>query len=205
LKTSLETVEKHDNGTEKDEKQEALEAGAALQAAAQEIYKVQEGQERSPEQLLDAIREVLQIELGRTAAEKEQQTMSNKSNEDSLGLEPLYAGNFVIGFVDAVNGPGAREVPEFKPTRAELLELIKYWKLNFLETNANVFSTGQTGSTERRLGPYAARRVNRIVELLGEDAIKAVHEVRKKFATRVGSQKWEIFCAYLGMDVADGQ
>jgi len=126
-----------------------LEAGAALQAAAQEIYKVQEGQERSPEQLLDAIREVLQIELGRTAAEKEQQTMSNKSNEDSLGLEPLYAGNFVIGFVDKVNGPGAREVPGTKFSGNKCQRILDWSDWQHRKTLGSI--RGASGEPNRRV------------------------------------------------------
>ena len=131
--------------------------------------------------------------------------MSNKSNKDNLDLQPSYAGNFVIGFVDEVNGPGAREVPEFKPTRAELLELIKHWELIFLDTKFFVFWSHEIGSTEKRLGIYAARRVNRIIELLGDDAVKAVQEVRKNFAERVGSPSWEDFCTSVGMNATDGQ
>lgn len=33
-----------------------------------------------------------------------------------------------IGCVDEVNGVGAQEIPEFVPTRAELIQLLKYWR-----------------------------------------------------------------------------
>jgi hypothetical protein len=44
-------------------------------------------------------------------------------NADNADLQPLAGPNFRIGLVDKVNGEGAREVPEFIPTRAELVEL----------------------------------------------------------------------------------
>lgn len=131
--------------------------------------------------------------------------MSNQSNEDNRDLQPLYGGNLTIGFVDEVNGSGAREVPEFTPTKAELLELVKHWELTFLDTNYFVFWSQQIGSTERRLSAYAERRICRIVDLLGDDAVEAFREVRKTFAARIGSQDWEDFCAYVGINPTDGQ
>ena len=58
---------------------------------------------------------------------------------------------------------------------------------------------------EIRLGPYAARRVERIVDLLGNDAVKTAQEVRSKFAKRVGSRNWIGFCRYLDIDPTGGQ
>ena len=122
-------------------------------------------------------------------------------NADNVDLQPWGC----VGFDDIVNGPGAREVPDFLPTRTELLELAKYWELISLDTEYFVFATGQTGSTEIRLIPYAERRVARIVELLGDDAVKAVREVRNEFAKRVTTPTWEDFRRYLGLDATDEQ
>jgi hypothetical protein len=135
--------------------------------------------------------------------------MSDTVNADNLDLQPLCAGGFTIGFVNEVNGPGAREVPQYTPTRAELLELIKYWESKFLVTAYFMFAHSQAGSVEIRLGPYAERRVARIVELLGYEGEKGVRGVRDDFAKRVGSSNWEEFCRYLGPNhlhgAADGQ
>jgi hypothetical protein len=119
-------------------------------------------------------------------------------NADNRDLQPLSDHGITIGFVDEVNGPGAREVPEFTPTRTELLELVKYWTLIFLEWEHRRFETATAGSREVRMCPYADRRVYRIIELLGDDAAKAVHEVSNQFAERVEPLEWERFQEFLG-------
>jgi hypothetical protein len=121
-------------------------------------------------------------------------------NADNMDLQPLFVGPFVVGHVDNVNGPGAHEVPEYLPTRAELLEVLKYWEFTFLDTEYWVFTMSCDGSTEMRLGRYAKRRSERIVTLLGDDAVKAVCEVRYGFAKGVGAKHWKEFCEYLGAD-----
>ena len=126
--------------------------------------------------------------------------MSRTLNADSQDLQPLKAGPFIIGSVDDVNGLGACDVLEFTATRAELLELATYWATTYPDNWYFVFAYEQMGSTERRLCAYAERRVSRIVDLLGDDAVKAVQEASKEFANRVGSRNWEEFCQYLGPD-----
>ena len=126
-------------------------------------------------------------------------SIQTQINEDNPDLQPLTDGHLVyIDCVDAVNGAAARDVPEFVPTRAELLELLRYWESTFLNRTFFVFETGQIGSTDLRTCPFAERRVNRIIGLLADDAVKAVQEVRDKFAERVGARKWKSFCKYLG-------
>jgi hypothetical protein len=87
--------------------------------------------------------------------------------------------------------------------------LIKYWESKFLDTEYFMFEHSQAGSREIRLGPYATRRVARIVELLGDEGEKGVRGVRDDFAKSVGSSNWEEFCRYLGPNhlhgAADGQ
>ena len=96
-----------------------------------------------------------------------------------------------IGCVEIVNGSAAREVPEFLPTRHELLELVKYWESTFLDRAFFMFQTRQIGSTDIRMGPFAERRVIRIIKLLGDEGIKAVRKVREEFEKSIGVREAE--------------
>jgi hypothetical protein len=103
-----------------------------------------------------------------------------------------------IGPVDIVNGAGACVVPRFLPTQAEAVELARYWESTFLHRAYFVFSTGQIGSTDLRLLPYAERRAALLICLVGRDAAHAVQEVRDEFARNLGTRRWKKFCKYLG-------
>jgi hypothetical protein len=124
--------------------------------------------------------------------------MNSTVNADNLDLQPLTVGCFIIGQVDIVNGNEAREVPDFRATRGELLELVKYWESTFLEITYEQFANQMSGSTEARLGRYSQRRVARITQLLGNDAVDVVRQVRSEFAERIGSRGWKEFCRHLG-------
>ncbi len=111
-------------------------------------------------------------------------------NKDNDLLLPMG----VFGSVDEVNGPGAAEIPDFVPTRHELLQLLNFWVKEALDYEYFEFLYAQTGSTELRLIPYAWRRVNRIGELLGEErAKKAVEEAYAEFGKDQDQRSWEIF------------
>lgn len=147
---------------------------------------------------------------GALRGRKEQQVLLEK-NADNANLMPLtglipsgsqlrsHLGPRVyIGHVDEVNGNGAREFPAFVPTRFELLQLLEFWEDTFLERTFFVFTTRQVGSTDTRLCPFAERRINRIIELLGDDAVETIAAVRKRFGQKIGSLKWRQFNDYLG-------
>ncbi len=115
-------------------------------------------------------------------------------NKDNNYLMPLRGRGFLIGAVDEVNGRGAKEVPDFVPTRHELLQLLNFWVKEALDYEYFEFLYAQTGSTELRLIPYAWRRVNRIGELLGEErAKKAVEKAYAEFGKNKNQRDWEIF------------
>lgn len=128
---------------------------------------------------------------------KDQQNVI-KANADNADLMPLGSPQILIGCVGDVNGEGARDFPQFVPTRAELLELLKFWEDVFLGRAYFIFTTKQIGGTDLRLAPFAERRVTRIVDLLGKDAVDAVAEVRKQFAREIGERQWRRFSQYLG-------
>ena len=95
--------------------------------------------------------------------------VANKNNES---LHAWGNKNFTIGSVDEVNGAEAVEVPDFAPTRHELIQIVKYWAKKRLDNAWFFFLTSQTGSTEWRINLFAARRIYRIEEILGEDEVK---------------------------------
>jgi hypothetical protein len=131
-----------------------------------------------------------------------QTAMTNQTNvnADNADLQPTMGGGglILIGYVHEVNGANALEAPEFVATRAELLELAKYWAGIFLSRTYFVFKTRQIGSTDLRTCPFAERRVVRIIIELGDDAVKAVKEVEDKFAKSLGVREWNRFRRYLG-------
>ncbi len=112
-------------------------------------------------------------------------------NSDNDLLLPMG----VLGSVDEVNGPGAAEIPDFVPTRHELLQLVNFWVketlgYEFYET----FLFAQYCSSGSRLSAYAWHRINRIGELLGEErAEKAVEEAYAEFGKDKNPRDWEIF------------
>ena len=115
-------------------------------------------------------------------------------NSDNDLLLPMGGRGVVIGSVDEVNGPGATEIPDFVPTRHELLQLLNFWVKEALDYEYFKFLYAQTGSTELRLIPYAWRRINRIGELLGEErAKKAVEEAYAEFGKNQDQRYLEIF------------
>lgn len=119
---------------------------------------------------------------------------TNQLSADSDDLGPLVAGPFQIGALDEVNGEGGIEVPDFVPTRNELLQLVKYWERVTLEIEYFWFLYQQTGSTDIRMRPFALRRINRIADVLGEEAVKqAIEEVYEEFRKREDPRLWDIF------------
>ena len=119
--------------------------------------------------------------------------VTNCDNED---LMPFGGNGWIVGHVDVVNGRGAEEVTGFLPTRHELIVLVKYWAERMLEDEYFYFLYGQTGSTEIRRRPFAARRIKRIQVLLGaEDVTKAIEEVHEEYKKKYGidPEEWRIF------------
>ena len=116
------------------------------------------------------------------------------ANVDNHYLKPLAGGPFAIGCVDEVNGAGAKEIPQFLATRHELIELVKYWTKRALDSEFWVFLTGQIGSTDMRVRPFAYRRISRIADVIGEDEIrKVVDEAKNEFGKSQDAKAWDIF------------
>src|SRR5215467_13109917 len=104
-----------------------------------------------------------------------------KLSTDSQGLGAWGdEKTFVVGHVPEINGSEACEFPEFLPTKHELIQIAKYWLHRLLENQLWVFTTGQSGSSEWREVAYAGRRIDRIAEILPEQALdEAIEEAER--------------------------
>jgi hypothetical protein len=128
----------------------------------------------------------------------EKRTTNDKArpSDDSYGLGAWGNERFVVGHVPEINGSEACEVPEFVPTRHELIEVAKYWLHRLLDNRLWFFETGQSGSSEWRTNVYANRRINRIAEILPEQELnQAIEEVERDFKQdkKISDNDWNIF------------
>lgn len=103
-------------------------------------------------------------------------TKLNADNEDLGGFPGL-------AIPDEVRGKGAEEMP-FMPTRYELLVLVKHWiEVAWDYDFAEWFLLEQTSSFGRRQEAFADRRISRIAELLGDEAVNAAtNEAAESYA-----------------------
>jgi hypothetical protein len=117
-----------------------------------------------------------------------------RSCPDSEGLGSYGNGNIIIGYVSEVNGPDSGEVPDFVPTRHELIQLFKYWATLDLDKQFYFFLYTQTGSIDRRRGAFAGRRICRIAAILGEEEVqKAIQEAQREYNKKIDPRAWSIF------------
>jgi hypothetical protein len=123
-------------------------------------------------------------------------TSTNKRNAcpDSEGLGFWGDERFTVGYVDEVNGPNSAEMPEFVPTRYELIQLAKYWATIVIDLRFDYFLYTQTGSSEWRLDAFARRRVGRIGKILGQDEInKVIDQAYEEYGKEQDPRAWSIF------------
>lgn len=122
---------------------------------------------------------------------------SKGSNRDTDGLGSMTIGPFRVGSVDFINGEGGKEVPEFVPTRQELMQLAEYWALERIKHDFFWVLTQQTGSSEWREGEYIFRRLNRLGEILGTEAMGSVWDAAiatfRKQSPKVTDEDWRVF------------
>jgi hypothetical protein len=99
-----------------------------------------------------------------------------------------------VGYISEVNGPDSAEVPDFVPTRHELIQLVKYWATLDLEDRFYFFLYDQASSSECRRMAFARRRISRIATVLGEGEVqKAVEEAEQEFGKKADPRAWAIF------------
>jgi len=114
-------------------------------------------------------------------------------NIDNNWLEPGGNEQFTIGYVDEVNGAGGQEIPQFVPTRNELVELLKYWTRVSIDHRYLYFLYRQYCSSGSRRQDFAERRMARIEKLLGEEATKVIDGVIAEFGKTEDARLWNIF------------
>ena len=119
----------------------------------------------------------------------------NVANQDNESLHAWGTHRFLVGYVEKVNGSGAEEIPDFVPTRHELLALAKYWVQERLTQEFWCFCTQSSGSTEWRLLRYARLRVERITDLIaGEEVDCAIEEAIAELGGKYGDNIfWSTF------------
>jgi hypothetical protein len=120
------------------------------------------------------------------------------ADSEGLGAWGGVWGNerFVVGHVPEVNGSEACEVPQFVPTKRELIQIAKYWFQRRLDNDFYFFVFGQTGSSEWRTNVYANRRINRIADILPEQELnQAIEEVEHDFKQehKISDADWDVF------------
>jgi hypothetical protein len=132
--------------------------------------------------------------LVRESPEEEAISEKRQPCPDSDGLG--FWGNevFTVGYVEEVNGPDSVEMPEFVPTRYELIQLAKYWATLALDLQFDFFLYGQTGSSEYRLDAFARRRVGWIAEILGREQVdKVIDQAYEEYGKKQDAKAWGIF------------
>jgi hypothetical protein len=113
---------------------------------------------------------------------------------DSDGLGAIVGDNFAIGAVPEVNGEGAVEERGYVPTRHELMIIARYWLKEVRTIEFDWFFCGCFGSTDMRVRPYGYRRLRRIEQILGADAIEILdREINSEFEAEVGPRLWKMF------------
>jgi len=87
------------------------------------------------------------------------------------------------------------EVTEFSPTSEELLQIVKYWTTEVLKVEyLDHFLIGMHEGRDWKLYYLAIRRISRITELLGEEAVdQAIDEVYTEFGKIQDENLWNIF------------
>jgi hypothetical protein len=141
-----------------------------------------------PEQLTDGLGQ--RYEVVNTNIKKA------RLSADSEGLGAWGNERFVIGHVPEVNGSEACEVPQFVPTKHELIQIAKYWFQRRLDNDFYLFVFGQTGSSEWRTNVYANRRINRIADILPEQELnQSIEEVEHDFKQehKISDADWDVF------------
>ena len=99
-----------------------------------------------------------------------------------------------MGLVDEVNGPGAEECQEYNPSRFELELLARHWAEVILGYEIDWFLYATSDSTSIRREPYAQRRLARIEDIIGADAITKIFEqLREEARAQLGEEEWQIF------------
>jgi len=111
----------------------------------------------------------------------------------------MRTGQFVVGLVDEIVGEGGVEVPEFVAIKYELLVLVRHWATEITDLEFDYFIHTSTGSREWRTKAFAHRRLDRLVQVLGQETVdKAYIEAEEVFRTghKFGDEEWRLQRGY---------
>src|SRR5262249_39815510 len=82
----------------------------------------------------------------------------------------------------------------YKPSRAELLTLVRHWFGGFLDIRLFEFFHATTGSSEYRGKLEANSNLERLAEALGPEVVQTVvGEVAEEARRRIGEEDWRVF------------
>ena len=116
---------------------------------------------------------------------------------DTEGIGYHFHGeDKLIGYVENINGPGARGCWEFQATHHEMKIIAKHWYRQLTDIDLFWFKHRTSGSTEWRTVEYAKRRLQRIRYWIGDaPVLEAISEVDAEFRQEFGDTEWEQFKA----------
>ncbi len=117
------------------------------------------------------------------------------TNRDSNGLGKINVGGpFIVGAVDAINGADGQEVPGYIPTVHELKQLAAYWYEERIDHDFESFAYRRTDSRVWRWSVFTGRRLSRLAEILGDDAMQEVWEKAiASYRHKLTDEDWRIF------------
>lgn len=113
-------------------------------------------------------------------------------NSDNGPIEslPMFEGSYIHD----VNGEGGEEIPDYVPTRSELVQVVRYWHLRRLDDEWFEFLYGRREPNSYRLAIFAERRIHRAAAAIGQEAVdQAIEKAREEFKARVDGRLWDIF------------
>jgi hypothetical protein len=115
-------------------------------------------------------------------------------NPDNEWLDPVQVGPFTIDYDEDIHGVGGKAVADYEPTKHELSIVALHWIRELLEIDIFWFLHRTTGSQESRMRGYASRRLGRIADAIGEDAVNEIVLQEEGIARRrLGDRYWYIF------------
>jgi hypothetical protein len=115
-------------------------------------------------------------------------------------LLPRQVGPVVLGDVEAMEGPGARECPEYVPTVQELRWLAAQWLREWVAAQLEDFFCGSSRPLDFSMANLAMARLDRIAGVIGTEEINRVRvEVDREVKYRLGPKLWHIFSTYDGV------
>ena len=102
------------------------------------------------------------------------------TNRDTKGLGTMGLGCCIVGSIGPINGEDGKEVPDFDLRSMSSSSWPRYWIGERIDSDFEWFAYQQSGSSEWRWSVFISRRLNRLAEVLGEEAVWQVGKERSK-------------------------